>query len=61
MPQVMLNNEKEDKIDSLCRELSLKAQRNLFEIDENLFVNIDYLQSYFDEAIHNAIETQCND
>lgn len=48
----------EQKLDDLARDLAVRAQKELY--DEELFVNVDYLQSYFDEAIHNAIERQKN-
>lgn len=47
----------EHELDDLARELALKAQRKIMS-KSDLFVNVDYLQGYFDEAIHNAIERQ---
>lgn len=41
----------------LARELAVKAQKKLSE-EEGVSVNLHYLQSYFDEAIGNAIERE---
>jgi hypothetical protein len=47
----------ENQIDELARKLAVQAQRELFEVGDT-FVNVDNLQAYFDEAIHNAIDRE---